>query len=128
MVLLVNILDSLMNYSPVREDYNRTPTPRAEDVVYEKVRATIIRIFEIVRLFGEDHDRFWSFLQVVGCITDNTDEKGRQELSYPSARLGDEPRFRVYGRLCAYKTGDVSHETLQDLKSVQVVCHVESGT
>ena len=78
MALLINILDSQMNFSVsggVRKDYNGTPTPREEGVVYDNVRAAIIRIFEIVKLFQNDHAGFWSFLQHVGCITDNTDEK-----------------------------------------------------
>ena len=63
----------------------------------------------------------------MGCITDNEDEKYRQELPYPSVRLGDDPRFRVYGHVCASTTGDVTHETLQDFKHIHLVCMVKSA-
>ncbi len=125
MVLLVNILDSQMNFSGVQDDYNETPTPRAAGVVYNRVRAAIIMIFEIVKTFQNDHIGFWSFLQHVGCVTDNADEKDRQELPYPSVRLGDEPRFRVYGRVCAYKTRYMPDEALLNFKCIQLVCHVK---
>jgi hypothetical protein len=68
--------------------------------VYPSFLNAIMRIFEIVKLFGDDHTNFWAFLQDVGCITDNASEKDRQQLPYPTARLGDAPRFRVYGRVC----------------------------
>ena len=38
MVLLVNILDSQMNFSGVQDDYNETPTPRAAGVVKKRAR------------------------------------------------------------------------------------------
>ncbi len=107
MVLLVNIVDSQMNLKNVRD-------------VYGRVRAAIKWICRIVKVFGDDHASFWSFLQHVGCVTDNADEKYRQELPYP-VWLGDKPRFRVYGRVCAYVTGDFPQEALQHFKRIQLV-------
>jgi len=59
MVFLVNIVDSQMNLKNVRD-------------VYDRVRAAIKWICRIVKVFGDDHASFWSFLQHVGCVTDST--------------------------------------------------------
>ena len=107
MVLLVNILDSELNLKSGRD-------------MYVQVREAIKRIFQIVKVFGDDHASFWAFLQHVGCVTDNADEKDRQELPYP-AWQGDEPFFRVYGRVYANLTGDFPEATLQQFKCIQLV-------
>jgi hypothetical protein len=106
MALLVNIMDSWMFVSNV----------------YPSFLNAIMRIFEIVKLFGDDHTNFWAFLQDVGCVTDNASEKDRQQLAYPSARLGDEPRFRVYGRVCLMTLGaNFPQRLLQQFKRIQLV-------
>jgi hypothetical protein len=107
MVLLVNILDSELNLKSGRD-------------MYVQVREAIKRIFQIVKVFGDDHASFWAFLQHVGCVTDNADEKDRQELPYP-AWQGDEPFFRVYGRVYANLTGDFPEVALQHFKRIQLV-------
>jgi hypothetical protein len=111
MALLVNIMDSWMIVSNV----------------YPSFINAIMRIFEIVKLFGDDHTKFHAFLQDVGCITDNASEKDRQQLPYPSARLGNEPRFRVYGRVCLMTLGaNFPQRLLQQFKRIQLVSWLPS--
>jgi len=108
MALFVNIMDSTFPQNP--------------SSVYPLFYKAIMRIFEIVKLFGDDHTKFWAFLQDVGCITDNASEKDRQQLPYPSARLGDEPRFRVYGRVCLMRlAAKFPQRLLQQFKRIQLV-------
>jgi len=110
MALFVNIMDSTMNFA-------RNPS-----IVHPSFYNTIMRIFEIVKIFGDDHMSFWTFLQHLGCITDNADEKDRQELPYPRARLGDNSRFRVYGRVCAYAYKKTFPQTLlREFKRIQLI-------
>jgi hypothetical protein len=89
------------------------------------MRSAIEKIFQIVKLFKSDHIAFWSYLQHVGCVTDNADAKDRQEMPYPRARLGKFSRFRVYGQVCSYDSKDIASELLKDFKNIQLVHHVE---
>ena len=125
MVLLVNILDSQIDViGSDKYDDPRSHIPLLPNVVYTNVRDTIEKICQIVKLFKDDHTGFWSYLQHVVCVTDNTDEKDRQELPYPRARLGPKSRFRVYGRVCSYKMiGDDS--IFRDFKNIQMIYHDE---
>ena len=101
--------------------------PRNPSIVYPSFRNAIMRIFEIVKLFGDDHTHFWAFLQDVGCVTDNASEKDRQQLPYPSARLGDAPRFRVYGRVCLMTlAAKFPERLLQQFKRIQLVSWLPS--
>ncbi len=45
---------------------------------------------------------------------------------FESRSLGDVPRFRVYGHVCAYKMGKFPHKTLQEFKRIQLVSWVSS--
>jgi hypothetical protein len=115
MALFVNIMDSTMNF------------PQNPSSVYPSFYKAIMRIFEIVKLFGDDHTNFWAFLQDVGCITDNASEKDRQQLPYPTARLGDAPRFRVYGRVCLMTLGaNFPQRLLQQFNRIQLVSWLPS--
>lgn len=124
MVLLVNILDSQID---VRGSDNfidkQSHIPLLPNVVYTNVRAAIEKIFQIVKLFKDDHTGFWRYLQHVGCVTDNADEKDRQELPYPRARLGPKSRFRVYGRTCTYDMAVNVLRIFQDFKNIQLIYH-----
>ena len=127
MVLLVNILDSLLDVKGFQfdiRDYIALP----DGSVYEYVRQAIIRIFQIVQLFGDDSENFWSFLKHVGCIVDNVDEKNRQQLVYPRKRLGKESRFRVYGRAWAVATQKCAEEVLDDFKHMELIYWNTDGT
>jgi len=108
MVLLMNLLDSELHSKP-------NPTH-----VYEEVVIQIKTIFQIVRLFRDDHYSFWLFLKQVGCITDNTDEKNRQELPYPR-RIEDKSFFRVYGRACVYQTQPFQNNILKDFQNMRLI-------
>jgi hypothetical protein len=124
MVLLVNILDSQIDVRG--SDKYITPKshiPLLPNVVYTNVRAAIEKICQIVKLFKDDHTGFWRYLQHVGCVTDNADEKDRQELPYPRARLGPKSRFRVYGRTCTYNMAANVLCIFQDFKNIQLIYH-----
>jgi hypothetical protein len=108
MVLIMNILDSNIFFKP------------KDNAVYEEVFIAIKMIFQIVKLFRDDHYSFWLFLKHVGCITDNTDEKNRQELEYPR-RLKDKSYFRVYGRACVYETQPFQSKILQDFQNMRLI-------
>ena len=108
MVLIMNILDSKIFFKP------------KDNAVYEEVFMAIKMIFQIVRLFRDDHYSFWLFLKHVGCITDNTDEKNRQELQYPR-RLKNKSYFRVYGRACVYETQPFQSKILQDFQNMRLI-------
>jgi hypothetical protein len=108
MVLIINILDSNIFFKP------------KDNAVYEEVFMAIKMIFQIVRLFRDDHYSFWLFLKHVVCITDNTDEKNRQELSYPR-RLKDKSYFRVHGRACVYETQPFQSTILKDFQNMRLI-------
>ena len=108
MVLFMNILDSNIYFKP------------KDNQVYEEVSMTIKMIFQIVRLFRDDHYSFWLFLKHVGCITDNTDEKNRQELSY-LRRLLNKSYFHVYGRACVYETQPFQSRILKDFQNMTLI-------
>lgn len=92
-VLLLNIVDSDLAMQP---RVTGVVQPREAGEVYRAVRAAIVRIFQIVKLFDADHDGFWRFLKQVGCVNDLTVLKQRQQLGYPR-RLDDDgkSRFRI---------------------------------
>jgi hypothetical protein len=124
MVLLINILDSEIDVAGSAK-YDDDHIPLLANVVYTKVRSAIEKIFRIVKLFKCDHIGFWSYLQHVGCVTDNADAKDRQEMQYPGVRLGPKSRFRVYGQVCSYDSKDISYALFTDFKNIQLVYHVE---
>ncbi len=85
LINMINILDSNM--------VSHAPGP---EMVYTSVRAAIVKVFQILKLFEGYHMQFWSFLQNVGCISDIRLQKQRQQLEYRRRLPNDDiPRFRT---------------------------------
>lgn len=110
MVLLINIVESILDDA---------------DSLYKHMRHAIIRIMQILKLFGNDYVGFWLFLEHTGCVTDTADEKSRQELAYPPAH-GNTFSFRVYGRVTPYGYRGFPERLLEDFKNIRLVCPVPS--
>lgn len=111
MILLIHILDSEMNVAG----------PPADDAVYLAFRNAITKIFQIVKVFALDHLGFWTFLETIGCVTENYAEKYKQQMTYPSERLGATPRFRIYGSVFTYEFGNCEYVVAQDLQKLELV-------
>ena len=126
--LLLNIVDSDLAMQP---RVAGVAQPREAGEVYRAVRAAIVRIFQIVKLFDADHDGFWRFLKQVGCINDLTLLKQQQQLGYPR-RLDDDghSRFRIPVSVNTYRDdnliGDKVHNipqhVLEQFRALQLVC------
>lgn len=118
--MLVNIVDSDLAH-----------TRQAGDV-YQTVRAAIVRIFQIVKLFGTDHDGFWGFLKQAGYVNYLSELKQRQQLGYPRRYTweGDDPRYRIYVSNNTYREKNMINQTLYELpqhvfeqfRALQLVC------
>ena len=118
--MLMNIVDSDLAY-----------TRQAGDV-YQTVRAAIVRIFQIVKLFGTDHDGFWGFLKQAGYVNYLSELKQRQQLGYPRRYTweGDDPRYRIYVSNNTYRKKNMIDKTLYELpqhvfeqfRALQLVC------
>ncbi len=113
MILLIHILDSEINFEG----------PPAHDAVYLAFRKGIRRIFQIVQLFKSDHLGFWTFLETIGCVTKNDVEKHKQQLAYPSNRLGKDPHFRIYGTAFTYDRGYSGSWLLEDFQKLELVTY-----
>ena len=117
-VLLLNIVDSNLG------------TERGGYQVYTTVRAAILRIFQIVKLFGTDHDGFWGFLKQVGCVKDLCELKQGQQLPYPKRYEGADRRlFRIpvstntYGEINKMKDKEVNipQHVLEQFRALELV-------
>ena len=117
-VLLLNIVDSNLG------------TERGGFQVYNTVRAAIVRIFQIVKLFGTDHDGFWGFLKQVGCVNDLCELKQGQQLPYPKRFDGGDRRlFRIpvstntYGEINMMKDKevDIPQHVLEQFRALELV-------
>jgi hypothetical protein len=113
MILLIHIVDSEMNVKG----------PPAHDAVYRAFLKGIKRIFQIVQLFESDHLGFWTFLETIGCVTKNDVEKHKQQLAYPSNRLGKDPHFRIYGTAFTYDSGYSGSWLLEDFQKLELVTY-----
>ena len=113
-VLFINLLDSQVDTLPVRD-------------LHGDVRTVILRIMQIVQLFGSDHNAFWDFLQEVECITDEKKVKNNQQLKFTSKRQpGD--YYRIYGHTCPYKLlYPVQVQVLTDFKRLTLMTRGENG-
>jgi len=64
----------------------------------DKYTTTIRRMMSIVKMFGNDKDAFWEFMQTIGMSTDAKDEKIRQQLAIPDS-YPSFSRLRLPGRM-----------------------------
>ena len=119
-VLLLNIVDS-----------DLAKHPHNPHEVYRAVKAAIVRIFQIVKLFGTDHRGFWEFLKQVGCVNDLRVLKQRQQLEYPKRYDDDDkPRFRIpvsanmYGEYNSINgiEYDIPLHLLEQFRALELVC------
>ena len=111
LIVLFNIVESITFYTkrPILKDYHWT-----------RVLSAIHRLFEIVKLFGDDHDSFWIYLLQTGVVTiAHEHNKGRQ---VPSAQPASEARYLVYGRNFNFLLEESTKaNTLRDFKTLLLV-------
>lgn len=83
------------------------------------VRDAIIRLFQIVKLFGQDYMGFWEYLKSIGLISLNNQMEINQQLSKSSI---NEKRVRTYGRYSNWELLDDFPEVLfMDFQSLLLV-------
>ena len=111
-ILFMNLLDSQIDTLPANN-------------LHKDVKTVILRIMQIVQLYGDDHDAFWSFLMQVGCITLEAQEKRNQQLRFPVRRPRD--CFRVYGRVYPYSLGTCPRVILTEFKRLKLITRGENG-
>jgi hypothetical protein len=85
-VLLVNLIDSFLEFRPLRLN-----NVRMDEIVKWKIE----RIFQIVRKFGTTAEDFWDFLEKSGCVASLEAVKASQGL--PNIRENAEQYYRVLG-------------------------------
>jgi hypothetical protein len=127
--LLVNIMDSeLVTRVPQILPNGAMCKCNYEDgAVYEVVRAAIIRIFQIVKVFDGEARGFWGFLQSVQCISDTRIQKQRQQLVYPKRYdENDFPNFRTAVSVSTYTVAMHPEKFYFELKSMQLVSRGEN--
>lgn len=127
--LLVNIMDSeLVSRVPqVSHDGTICKCNYEDGVVYEVVRAAIMRIFQILKVFDGDPRGFWGFLQSVQCISDTRIQKQRQQLVYPKRYdVNDFPNFRTAASVSTYTVAMHPEKIYFELKSMQLVSRGEN--
>jgi hypothetical protein len=87
---------------------------------WKEVLVGIKKIFEIVKLFGDDHAAFWEYLQHLGVITLEDERSKRHEL--PQKKPGAHPLFQLYGRTFIYYLEENTvQNTFRDFKSLLLV-------
>lgn len=111
MVLLINILDSELT---------------DVEFTHHDTRKAIVRIMQIVKLFGDDHIGFWLYLQQVGCITSTQDEKDRQQLAYPHRQILDHS-IGVYGCVCNFPIGTFPRTLFEEFKAIKLIKFTFTG-
>lgn len=80
----------------------------------------IRKIFEVVKLFGDDHAAFWKYLQHINVITLQEQRSLRHEL--PSRKPEEPPVFQLYGRCFVYFIEENTvQNTFRDFKSLLLV-------
>lgn len=80
----------------------------------------IRKIFEVVKLFDDDHAAFWKYLQHIGVITLQEERIKRHEL--PEKKPGARPLFQLYGRTFIYYLDENTvQNTFRDFKSLLLV-------
>lgn len=80
----------------------------------------IRKIFEVVKLFGDDHASFWKYLQHLNVITLQEQRSIRHELPYRKPE--EPPVFQLYGRCFIYFLEEKTvQNTFRDFKSLLLV-------
>ena len=112
-VLFINLLDSQVATLPIRD-------------LHGDVRTVILRIMQIVQLFGDDYNDFWDFLKQVGCIADEKNVKRNQQLQFASQRLPPDC-FRIYGHTVPNHLVDSPQIVFTDFKQLTLMSRGENG-
>ena len=85
----------------------------------ERVTPIILRIMQMVRLFDEDAEGFWNYLEEVGCVVllENVKKKQQQASNWPKNKY-----FRVGGHKFTYSLeGNVKTNLLAGLRRLTLV-------
>jgi len=112
-VLFINLLDSEVARLPIRD-------------IHAPVTTVILRIMQIVQLFGDDYDDFWDYLKQVDCITQEKHVKRSQQLKFASERLPPDC-FRIYGHMVPFHLGDSAKVVFTDFKQLTLMSRGENG-
>ncbi len=112
-VLFINLLDSEVPTLPVRD-------------LHSPVTKVILRIMQIVQLFGDDYGDFWDFLKQVNCITEEKQAKRSQQLQFASGRLPPDC-YRIYGHTVPHELFKSPHKVFTDFKQLKLVSRGENG-
>lgn len=109
-LVLLNILECMES----------TSQDRYKSTYWTEFLEGIRKIFEVVKLFGDDHASFWEYLQHLNVITLQEQRSIRHELprKNPAAR----PLFQLYGRCFIYYLDENTvQNTFRDFKSLLLV-------
>lgn len=112
-VLFINLLESQVVTLPVQD-------------LYRDVRTVILRIMQIVKLFGSDHDGFWEFLKRVNCITEEKQMKREQQLPFPSSRM-PQNCYRIYGHVAAIDLDESVQAVFTEFQNLTLMSRGENG-
>jgi hypothetical protein len=109
-LVLMNIIEC--NESTIRQ--------RFKNDFWEEFLVGIRKIFEVVKLFGNDYEAFWKYLQHLNVITLHEQRSKRHEL--PANKPEEPPVFQLYGRCFIYVLEENSMQnTFRDFKSLLLV-------
>lgn len=111
LIVLFNILETIVFY---------TERPILKSQHWARVLIAINRLFQIVKLFGDDHDSFWTYLLQTGVVTIAHNHNRRRQV--PSAQPASEALFHVYGRNFNFLLEESTKaNTLRDFKTLLLV-------
>jgi len=110
LLVLFNILEFV--------DFGMEPVYKSQ--FWGKFLAAIMKLFQVVKLFGDDHASFWKYLQHTGVITLDEQRSIRHQLPW---KKPEGPRlFQLYGRSFSYIVDENTMQyTLRDFKSLLLV-------
>jgi hypothetical protein len=109
-LVLMNIIEC--NESTIRQ--------RFFSEFWTEFLVAIRKIFGVVKLFGDDHEAFWKYLQHLNVITLHEQRSKRHEL--PGNKPEETPGFQLYGRCFEYFLEEKTiQNTFRDFKSLLLV-------
>ena len=92
-----------------------------------KWRPALFRIMQIVKLFGEDNDRFFDFLATVGLVSMFDDVKKQQQLEHRHRTDTQTNVFRVCGHKLSWDARDARQALLLEFRTLTLATFYSSS-